>query len=155
MRVGMPHSAPPPWVPAFAGMTRWGAGMMRWGGRGDEVEGRNGERGAGMMKGVMRGGGGNGGMGSCLRRPLRSLSVSPSATPITLTSILSQDGRGGGTPPSQSSPIKGEEVKKGDGDRPGPARFFVAGPPQNDMLGGWVGLEDYGGFYFDEEVGAG
>ena len=33
----------------------------------------------------------------------------------TLTSILSHPGRGGkrGTPPSQSSPIKGEEVKRG------------------------------------------
>ena len=75
-RGGGPHSAPPPWVPAFAGMTRWGAGMMR--GRGDVVE----ERGKGM--------------GSRLRGSKRGLGpVSPAATPITLTSILSQDGRGG------------------------------------------------------------
>ena len=34
-------------------------------------------------------------MGCCLRRPLRNLSINPTAAPITLTSLLSQDGRGG------------------------------------------------------------
>ena len=56
------------------------------------------------------------------------------------------------TPSPQSSPKMGEEVRgtemmvmqrsssrgkreRGEGDRPGPARFFVAGPPQNDIRG--------------------
>ena len=41
-----PRSAPPPWVPAFAGMTKcgggngeWGVGMLSGGGKGDEVAG--------------------------------------------------------------------------------------------------------------------
>ena len=27
----LPHSSPPLWIPAFAGMTKWGAGMTKWG----------------------------------------------------------------------------------------------------------------------------
>ena len=30
----LPHSPPPLWIPAFAGMTKWGAGMTKWGGAG-------------------------------------------------------------------------------------------------------------------------
>ena len=26
-----PHPSPPLWIPAFAGMTKWGAGMTKWG----------------------------------------------------------------------------------------------------------------------------
>ena len=49
----LPHSSPPLWIPAFAGMTKWGwagmtkplwipafAGMTKWGGRNDDVGGR-------------------------------------------------------------------------------------------------------------------
>ena len=28
---GLPHPSPPLWIPAFAGMTRWGAGVTKWG----------------------------------------------------------------------------------------------------------------------------
>ena len=28
---GLPHPSPPLWIPAFAGMTKWGAGMTKWG----------------------------------------------------------------------------------------------------------------------------
>ena len=34
-----PGPAPPPWVPAFAGMTKYGGGNDEVGGRGDEVGG--------------------------------------------------------------------------------------------------------------------
>ena len=27
---GLPHPSPPLWIPAFAGMTKWGAGMTKW-----------------------------------------------------------------------------------------------------------------------------
>ena len=79
-------------------------------------------------------------MGSRLRgskgitwRGLHKLPISPATTPITLTSILSQDGRGskkGGYEGYAKVFIKGEGIKRGG---PGPTRFFVAGPPQNDM----------------------
>ena len=97
--------------------------------------------------------------------PLHNLSISPTAAPITLTLILSQDGRGdkiGGDCGYAKVSRMGEEVrregmgsrlrgsKRGGGDHPGPARFFVAGPPQNDMLvlgeevrrGGCCGRDD-------------
>ena len=70
----LPHPSPPLWIPAFAGMTKWGAGMTKWGagmtmvgGRpavrcltphrpsgfrpspNDEVGGRNDEVGAGLL----------------------------------------------------------------------------------------------------------
>ena len=38
----LPHSSPPLWIPAFAGMTKCGAGMTKWG-AGDEVGGRHDE----------------------------------------------------------------------------------------------------------------
>ena len=39
----LPHSPPPLWIPAFAGMTKWGAGMTKVGRRNDEVGRRNDE----------------------------------------------------------------------------------------------------------------
>ena len=39
----LPHSSPPLWIPAFAGMTKWGAGEV--GRRHDEVGRRNDESG--------------------------------------------------------------------------------------------------------------
>ena len=50
-------------------------------------------------------------MGSRLRRLLRNFPASPTATPITLTSILSQDGRGG----KRGSRLRG---RKEGGGRP-------------------------------------
>ena len=34
---GLPLPSPPLWIPAFAGMTKWGAGMTKWGAGNDEM----------------------------------------------------------------------------------------------------------------------
>ena len=43
--VVLPHPSPPLWIPAFAGMTKWGAGMTRWGAGMTMVGGRPAVRG--------------------------------------------------------------------------------------------------------------
>ncbi len=59
-------------------------------------------------------------MDSRLRRPLHNPAICPTATPITLTSILSQDGRGGKTDAEmtvmQRSPCAGMGGSWGVGD---------------------------------------
>ena len=101
--------------------------------------------------GGLRGKREEGGDGLPSGRDLQNLPASPSATPVTSRTApspsppssprMGEEGGGGGeAPPSllqdsgqaQSSPVKGEEVR-GRERPPGPTRFFVAGPPQNDI----------------------
>ena len=81
-----PRAAPTPWVPAFAGMTKLG-------GRNDEVRGRNGEGEWG--EGVVVEGIGVGIAGGRL-----------ASRPYQMGCRWNR-----GAPPSQSSPIEGEEVR--------------------------------------------
>ena len=81
------------------------------------------------------------------RRPLRNLSISPTAAPIALTSILSQDGRGGKK--GMGSRLRGSKRgargkgRGGEKDRPAPPDSSSRGLLR--MTGGVRGLMYEGG----------